>query len=181
MNIRICVAFVIASFLAATCTSTANAVDHDQRKAAGTDYEEDTTTDSPMLRRGLAWTPVWWERIKNSYQGDDLKLCTRRSAPAKGSLCGRNKSTCFFGNKTCPIVGANPTVKCFCNGTSTKRGKWSCSPEKCPSPAPGPVSDAGIFRSIPGRAFDVRMNLLTPAVFQGYDKIDDFIANFIER
>ena len=123
MNIRICVAFVIASFLAATCTSTstANAVDHDQRKAAATDYVEDTTTDSPMLRRGLAWTPVWWERIKNSFQGNDLKLCTRRSAPAKGSLCGRNKSTCFFGNKACPTVGAHPTVNVIAMVQARKR------------------------------------------------------------
>ena len=58
-------------------------------------------------------------------------------------------------------------------------GKWSCSPEKCPFPATEPAPDAGIFRSSQGRrAFDVRMNLLTPNhIMQGYDKIADFLVD----
>jgi hypothetical protein len=184
MNIRVLLTFLSLTFLAAICT--AHAVEHAKStttstNAAGNEANETaTTTTMSMLRRGLqaatsTWPPVWWERIKNSYQGNDLKLCTMRSAPAKGSWCGKNKSTCFFGNMTCPTVGANPTAKCFCNGTSTKRGTWSCSPEKCP-PVPTPTP-AGIFRSSPGRAFDVRLNLATPQILKGYDKIADLVVD----
>jgi hypothetical protein len=129
MYFKFLIAVVILNFFAVSCT--VNAVHHDASNAAANDEEEEQTTS--LLRRGLAsWKPAWWERIKNSYKGNDLKLCPSRSAPAKGSWCERKKTTCFFGNKTCPTVGANPTVKCVCNGTRTKKGRWSCTPETVP-------------------------------------------------
>jgi Beta propeller domain len=166
MYVKFLVAGVILSFLGASCTVLA--VDQDDSNSARQEDEEEIVS---LRRRGLTWKPVWWDRIKNSYKGNDLKLCPMRSAPAKASWCERKKYTCFFGNKTCPTVGANPTVKCVCNGTRTKKGKWSCTPAKCPTPVPAP----GIFRSSPGRPFDVRMNLLTPQILQGYDKIADLV------
>ena len=128
------------------------------------------------LRRMAISTPAWWNSIKATYNGTDLKLCKSSSAPPSGSSCGKERKTCFFGTRNCTQIGAYPTTRCRCNGTLARLGKWNCTNVACP-PVKNNPTPAGVFRSSPGRAFKVQMNLLTPKVLQGYDNVADLTAD----
>jgi hypothetical protein len=133
-------------------------------------------------------TPVWWPKIKNYYDGKDLQLCRSKTAPKSGSKCGYKKKTCFFETRKCPKVGAYPKKKCVCNGKKDKKGKWSCEQAKCPtttnktpSPTPAPTpSPKGTFVSGAGRAFKVKMNLLSSKVLDGYDNVKDLKSDIYQ-
>jgi hypothetical protein len=130
MYVKFLIAVVILNFLAVSCT--VNAVHDDTSNAAVNDEEEEQ--NASLLRRGLAsWKPVWWERIKNSYKGNDLKLCRSRSAPKKGAWCDRKKTTCFFGNKTCPTRRCQSDSQVRLQWNQDEEGQMrSCTPRTVP-------------------------------------------------
>ena len=135
--------------------------------------DDEVCPKSPLLD-----TPEWFGRIKDSYSdpGTQLKKCSKLTvAPTHGAKCGRKRKTCFFGTQQCSGVGAHPVTKCSCIGEINKKGEWACDDEVCQENDEDTIVQAasGVFRSSPARALDVTMNLLTPAVLQGYDNIED--------
>ena len=143
------------------------------------DLTDDLADDDALMNRRLVRdTPEWFERIKDSFSepGTQLKKCGRRRvAPNDGRGCGRKRKTCFFGTQQCSGVGAHPVTKCSCIGEINEKGEWACDDEVCQENDEDTIVQAasGMFRSSPARALDVTMNLLTPAVLQGYDNIED--------
>ena len=143
------------------------------------DLTDDLADDDALMNRRLVRdTPEWFERIKDSFSepGTQLKKCGRRRvAPNDGRGCGRKRKTCFFGTQQCSGVGAHPVTKCSCIGEINEKGEWACDDEVCQENDEDTIVQAasGVFRSSPARALDVTMNLLTPAVLQGYDNIED--------
>ena len=166
MNLKFVVALALAflSPVAGTATRYAYAREGEQENDNNGDSKRRLPTIKP---------PAWWKRIRSSYQGKDLRLCKRTTAPPTGSPCGRERRTCFFGTQTCSSVGAHPTKKCRCNGLANKAGTWNCTKYACPPPS-------RVFRSSPGRAFKVEMDLLTPKVLQGYHKTAALTADLTQ-
>jgi hypothetical protein len=78
-------------------------------------------------------TPMWWTRIRDEYQGSDLRQCARKKqVPEDGMRCGKFNKTCFFGTQNCPSIGPHPLIKCTCNWTAeSRRGIWYCLSEMC--------------------------------------------------
>jgi Beta propeller domain len=152
--------------------------------------DADQAQDSKALRGRLLShdTPEWWPKIKSYYDGKDLQLCRSKSVPKSGSNCGFKKKTCFFETQKCSKVGVYPKKRCSCNGNKEKKGKWSCEQAKCPagpiktaSPTPAPTSSPkGTFVSSAGRAFKVKMNLLSSKVLDGYDNVKDLKSDLYQ-
>jgi hypothetical protein len=132
--------------------------------------------------------PEWWPRIKEFYKGNDIKLCIAKKAPNSGTFCGDETKTCFFETQKCPDLGFYPKKKCTCSGSRSMNGKWTCTSVKCPKvprktsrPTSAPTrTTKGIFVSSPGRAFKVKMNLLSPKVLEGYDNVKDLRADLYQ-
>jgi Beta propeller domain len=152
--------------------------------------QDEKKKDRHELRGRLLSTikPEWWPRIKEFYKGNDLKLCKAKNAPDSGTFCGNEKKTCFFETQKCPNIGVYPNKRCTCNGSRHINGKWACTPAKCPTkqakisrPSPAPTrSPKGTFVSSPGRAFKVKMNLLSSKVLEGYDNVKDLKADLYQ-
>ena len=145
------------------------------------DLRDDNSKSHRNNLRSRELTTDWWPRISKAYNGTDLKQCAlKKNIPKTGDKCSEIK-TCFFGTQECPSVGSHPTTKCTCNATKVRKafqGQWVCTNESCP-PSTEPAADeavsgkAAFYISKPGRVFEVKMNLLTPSVLDGYDNITE--------
>lgn len=165
------------------------------------DDEDDDAVDSST--RFLRAAPEWWPRIKSEFNEPDTRLrrCIKKTLPpVTGKKCAKKAKTCFFGNlqrSGCAI--SHPAQKCACDGTKKKHGTWTCTDEVCPvvvdvveavitDPPPvttdaPPATDEAPVDPAPAavryispfgrRALDVKMNLLTPDVLDGYENIED--------
>lgn len=129
----------------------------------------------------------WWERLKESNSDMNLKQCARRQGvPLTGEKCAKKPKTCFFGTQDCPSIGPHPTFKCTCDGKKPYNGKWTCIPESCPVDTTAPAEEEttgkadAFFYSKPNQAFEVKMNLLTPKVLEGYDSITELTIDLIQ-
>lgn len=79
--------------------------------------------------------PAWWKIIVDTYPGDDLHRCIKRSVPpTQGRGCAMKAKTCFFGFQDCPapVTGPYPDTKCSCDGVKGVAGTWSCDSVSCP-------------------------------------------------
>ena len=146
--------------------------------------EESVGSDGPLLLRRRELAASWWKRIKESSPEKDLKECAKRKGtPKTGDKCGRDTKTCFFGTQDCPSVGAHPTTKCKCNGKSRT---WTCVDEACPADSStGATLDEGLpslgkaafYLSPPWQPLEVKLNLLTPKVLEGYENITELTSD----
>lgn len=105
-----------------------------------TDSANDTATNVISVTIGGSSSASWWDTIRDSYEGDDLKRCRKRSVPpSPGTGCAMRAKTCFFGNQECSSVGPFPDTKCSCDGVKGVAGTWTCGTVSCPPPAPNTV------------------------------------------
>ena len=180
MNIKFLVVLILSVLEWGSVAADAVPTDDDQL----IDLDDDDRGQEPLPRHHRALAASWWERIKKTYPNEDLKPCARRQrAPTTGDKCAKKAKTCFFETQECPSVGAHPMTKCTCDGKRPNNGKWTCVPEPCPVDTPqtgGEESDAGFYTSRPSDALNVKLNLLTEKVLDGYDNITELKSDIAQ-
>lgn len=95
--------------------------------------------------------PTWWDVVESTYEGEDLvQKCHKRDKPPREkSRCSKSIKTCFFGTKTCPVVGDYPMTQCSCDGEQGSQ-KWSCYDAECPGALPsGTARSADVINQYP--------------------------------
>jgi hypothetical protein len=117
--------FLILALVLLCNVAAAEEIIDDDELGYADEYDEE--------HRSMYMKPLWWDTLKASYEGNDLRRCFKRQdrPPTTGKKCSQKVKTCFFETQLCAGDVSFPNTLCHCDGKEGTQ-KWVCEDAACP-------------------------------------------------